>query len=156
LALARHWVMLTLLPDSIDRSNIMKHLLAAVVCLACAYPALVCAEEPKPGIIVVDPPPPAAPFKCEAGCSKCSYKATTHCLPAIKLNNVVYIVKVSDNANEATKKLVATLPDMKDFTSKKVKIVGNVMPEAEAAKASIAAKTEHKFWFEVGEMSLEE
>ena len=130
----------------------MKSILAAFACLACAIPVLVRAED-KPGTPDANPPAKTDAVKAEAGCSHCTFKVTTQCMPAIKVGDVVYIVRVSENASEATKKLVESLPKMKDGV-KNVKIVGKILPAADAEKAATAAKAEHKFWMEVGEMSI--
>ena len=131
----------------------MKHLMAAVFCLACICSLSVRAEEPKP----------AAPaeakqetVKCVAGCSHCTFNATKQCLPAVKIKDQVFVLAVSDHASEETKRFIASLPSMKDDAKPlNVKLTGRTMSAPEAEKVASAVGTEHKTWFEVGEISLE-
>ncbi len=109
----------------------------------------------------VKPAPNPAPAKSDdatkseiqkalAGCSHCTFNATKQCMPAIKLGETVFVVKVDEKASEATKKLVASLAEMKE-PPKHVVIKGKALDE----KAAAALGGETKSYYEIGEMSVE-
>jgi hypothetical protein len=133
----------------------VNRLLAAVVCVICIGSVKAFAEEPKSETKPASTAPAADAVKAQAGCSHCTFNSTTQCMPAIKIGDTVYIVKVADQASEQTRKLVASLPQMKG-DAKNVKLVGKPVPAEEAKKAAEVAKSENKNYYEIGEMSLQE
>src|SRR5437868_10990457 len=134
----------------------MKHLMAAVFCMACVCSISVRAEEPKPTAPAPTIEVKQETVKCQAGCSHCTFNATKQCLPAVKIKDQVFVLAVSANASEETKRFVASLPSMKDDAKPlNVKLTGRTMSGPEAEKVASAVGTEHKVWFEVGEISVE-
>ena len=137
----------------------MNRILACVLCLICSASWALVAEEGKIPAAPVNPAPVAAQtgdaVKAQAGCSHCTFGATSQCMPAIKIGDTVYIVKVNEQASEATKKFVASLPQMKG-DAKPVKIIGKPLSVEEGTKAAAVAKSETKSYYEIGEMSLQE
>ena len=122
----------------------------ASLCLLCFAASGIHAEDIKPAPAKMDDVTKSDIQKALAGCSHCTFNATKQCMPAIKLGDTVFVVKVDEKASEATKKLVASLAEMKE-PPKHVVIKGKPMDE----KAAAALGGETKSYYEVGEMSVD-
>jgi hypothetical protein len=125
----------------------VNRFLAGMVCMVCLFTASVRAEATKEESEF----PTSSEIKhALAGCAHCTFNATKQCMPAIKLGDTVYLLKVDEKANESTKKLVASLAEMKE-PAKNVKFKGHPIEVKEAAAAA-----EIKSYYEIGEMSVQD
>ena len=128
----------------------MNRFIAGLFCMLCLFAANVRAETVKED--AKPPAPVAGETKIAlAGCAHCTFNASTKCLPAIKLGETVYLLKVDEKASEATKKLVASLAEMKE-PAKTVKIKGKPLDEKETASLGGGIKS----YYEIGEMSIQD
>ena len=130
--------------------HVNRMLTTVALCLCCLAASRVRAEAAKEEAPAKPDVTKADIQKALAGCAHCTFNSTKVCMPAIKLGDVVYAVKVDEKASEATKKLVASLADMKE-PAKHVVFKGKPMDE----KAAAALGTEIKSYYEIGEMSVE-
>jgi hypothetical protein len=125
----------------------VNRFIAGLFCMLCLLTATARAEAPKEES---KSPTPAEVKEALAGCAHCTFNATKQCMPAIKLGDTVYLLKLDEKANESTKKLVASLADMKE-PAKKVKFTGRPIEVKEAAAAA-----EIRSYYEIGEMSVQD
>jgi hypothetical protein len=131
-----------------NREYFVNRILAGLMCMLCLLAANARAEAPKEEVKA----PASAEIKQGlAGCAHCTFNASKQCLPALKLGDTVYLIKVDEKASESTKKLVASLAESKE-PAKSVKFKGRPMEEKQAA----ALGSEIKSYYEIGEMSIQE